>query len=48
MVAYYADLCAKYPIVSIEDGLSEDAAKDADGENAAAIAFEDALERMKL
>jgi len=21
---YYADLCAKYPIVSIEDGLSED------------------------
>ncbi len=24
MVAYYADLCAKYPIVSIEDGLSED------------------------
>src|SRR5690606_32262578 len=24
MVAYYADLCAKYPIVSIEDGLAED------------------------
>jgi len=24
MVGYYADLCAKYPIVSIEDGLSED------------------------
>ncbi len=24
MVAYYADLCAKYPIISIEDGLSED------------------------
>ncbi len=24
MVAYYADLCTKYPIVSIEDGLSED------------------------
>jgi enolase len=24
MVAYYADLCGKYPIVSIEDGLSED------------------------
>ena len=24
MVAYYTDLCAKYPIVSIEDGLSED------------------------
>ena len=24
MVEYYADLCAKYPIVSIEDGLSED------------------------
>jgi enolase len=24
MTAYYADLCAKYPIVSIEDGLSED------------------------
>ena len=24
MVDYYADLCAKYPIVSIEDGLSED------------------------
>jgi len=24
MVAYYADLCAKYPIVSIEDGLDED------------------------
>lgn len=24
MVSYYADLCAKYPIVSIEDGLSED------------------------
>ena len=24
MVAYYADLCEKYPIVSIEDGLSED------------------------
>jgi enolase len=24
MVAYYADLCSKYPIVSIEDGLSED------------------------
>ncbi len=24
LVAYYADLCAKYPIVSIEDGLSED------------------------
>lgn len=24
MIAYYADLCAKYPIVSIEDGLAED------------------------
>jgi enolase len=24
MTAYYADLCDKYPIVSIEDGLSED------------------------
>lgn len=24
MVAYYEELCAKYPIVSIEDGLSED------------------------
>ncbi len=24
LVAYYADLCAKYPIVSIEDGLAED------------------------
>jgi len=24
MVDYYADLCSKYPIVSIEDGLSED------------------------
>ncbi len=24
MVAFYSDLCAKYPIVSIEDGLSED------------------------
>ncbi len=24
MVAYYQDLCARYPIVSIEDGLSED------------------------
>jgi len=24
LIAYYADLCAKYPIVSIEDGLSED------------------------
>jgi len=24
MVAYYVDLCSKYPIVSIEDGLSED------------------------
>jgi enolase len=24
MVDYYADLCARYPIVSIEDGLSED------------------------
>jgi enolase len=24
LVEYYADLCAKYPIVSIEDGLSED------------------------
>ncbi len=24
LVAYYADLCAKYPIISIEDGLSED------------------------
>ena len=24
MVAYYADLCAKYPIVSIEDGLDEE------------------------
>ena len=24
LTAYYADLCAKYPIVSIEDGLSED------------------------
>lgn len=24
MVAYYEDLCAKYPIVSIEDGLDED------------------------
>ena len=24
LVAYYADLCEKYPIVSIEDGLSED------------------------
>jgi enolase len=23
-VAYYEDLCSKYPIVSIEDGLSED------------------------
>jgi len=24
MVAYYADLCAKFPIVSIEDGMAED------------------------
>ncbi len=24
LTAYYADMCAKYPIVSIEDGLSED------------------------
>jgi len=24
LVAYYADLCTKYPIVSIEDGLAED------------------------
>ena len=24
MVAYYADLCGRYPIVSIEDGLAED------------------------
>lgn len=24
MVAFYADLCAKYPIISIEDGLAED------------------------
>ena len=24
LIAYYADMCAKYPIVSIEDGLSED------------------------
>jgi len=24
MVSYYADLCARYPIVSIEDGLDED------------------------
>ncbi len=24
MVDYYADLCDKYPIVSIEDGLAED------------------------
>lgn len=24
LVQYYADLCAKYPIISIEDGLSED------------------------
>lgn len=24
LTAYYADLCSKYPIVSIEDGLSED------------------------
>jgi enolase len=24
LTAYYADLCAKYPIVSIEDGLDED------------------------
>jgi len=24
MVAWYADLCAKYPIISIEDGLAED------------------------
>jgi enolase len=24
MVGYYADLCAKYPIVSIEDGMAED------------------------
>ena len=24
LVDYYADLCSKYPIVSIEDGLSED------------------------
>lgn len=24
LVGYYADLCSKYPIVSIEDGLSED------------------------
>ncbi len=24
LVEYYADLCSKYPIVSIEDGLSED------------------------
>ncbi len=24
LIAYYEDLCAKYPIVSIEDGLSED------------------------
>lgn len=24
MVQYYADLCAKYPIISIEDGMAED------------------------
>ncbi len=24
MVAYYADLCSRYPIISIEDGLAED------------------------
>jgi len=24
MVAYYADLAARYPIVSIEDGMAED------------------------
>ena len=24
LIAYYADMCEKYPIVSIEDGLSED------------------------
>ena len=24
MVAYYADLCARYPIISIEDGMAED------------------------
>ena len=24
MVAYYADLCARYPIVSLEDGMAED------------------------
>jgi enolase len=24
MVAYYADLCARYPILSIEDGMAED------------------------
>jgi len=24
LIAYYADMCGKYPIVSIEDGLSED------------------------
>lgn len=24
MIAYYADLCGKYPIVSVEDGLAED------------------------
>jgi len=24
MIAYYADLCAKFPIISIEDGLAED------------------------
>lgn len=24
LIAYYADMCARYPIVSIEDGLSED------------------------
>ncbi len=24
LIAYYADMCSKYPIVSIEDGLSED------------------------
>ena len=24
MIQYYEELCAKYPIVSIEDGLAED------------------------
>ena len=41
MIAYYEDLCARYPIVSIEDGLAED---DWDGWTALTAALGDKIQ----